>query len=130
MDIPTSPQAEPLCAVIELFGHTRVAGQITESPLGGGALIRLTVPASGSYPAHTRDLNPKAIYAIHYCDQAAMISALPSCQPSPVVQIVKAEVAEAYEERLRTRDAKTRPSLPFAFPGDENNEGYDDDLDP
>jgi len=128
MDIPTSPQAEPLCAVIELFGHTRVAGQITESPLGGGALIRLTVPASGSYPAHTRDLNPKAIYAIHYCDQAAMISALPSCQPSPVVQIVKAEVAEAYEERLRTSDTEARRALPFAFPGEEDTQ--DDDLDP
>jgi len=32
-------------AILEIMGHTRIAGRVTEQALGGSALIRVDVPA-------------------------------------------------------------------------------------
>ena len=104
-------------AVIELFGHSRVAGLITESPLGGGALIRVSVPAHGNNPAHTRDINPKAVYAINYCDESAMLMALPGCSVSPVISLIGQTVAEKMREEYAERERR-RNALTTSFSGD------------
>lgn len=52
-------------ALIELFGHTRMAGKVTEQSLGGATFIRVDVPDTGQRPTFTRFLNPSAIYAIN-----------------------------------------------------------------
>lgn len=52
-------------AIIELFGHTRIAGKVTEQSIGGSTFIRVDVPENAQQPAFTRMLNPSAIYAIN-----------------------------------------------------------------
>lgn len=53
-----------LWALVELFGHSRVAGLVTEAEIGGGALIRVEVPAVKGRDPLTKYYNVKAIYGL------------------------------------------------------------------
>lgn len=66
-------------AIIELFGHNKIAGKVSETTIGGGNFVRVDVPDTATVPAWTRFLNPSAIYAIN-----------------PVTE----EVAKGYADRL------------------------------
>lgn len=52
-------------AIVELFGHNRMAGKVTEQTVGGSSLVRVDVPDTEASPAFTRLLNVSAIYAIN-----------------------------------------------------------------
>lgn len=54
-----------LNAVIELFGHQRMAGKVTEQTIGSSTFIRVDVPETETQPSFTRIINPSAIYAIN-----------------------------------------------------------------
>lgn len=51
-------------AVVELFGHNRIAGLVSEQAIGGASFIRVDVPAVGDNPAYTKFYGGAAIYAI------------------------------------------------------------------
>jgi hypothetical protein len=51
-------------ALVELFGHNRVAGLVTEAELAGGKFIRIDVPQIGESQPVTRFYGPGAIYGI------------------------------------------------------------------
>lgn len=71
-----------LWAVIELFGHNKVAGFVTEQQIGGASFIRVDIPATATVAAYTKYYHPNAVYAItpvseetatraaHHIDQA------------------------------------------------------------
>lgn len=52
-------------AILELFGHQRIAGLVSEQTVSGGSFIRIDVPETETQPAFTRLFNPTAIYAIN-----------------------------------------------------------------
>lgn len=52
-------------AMVELFGHTRIAGEVTEQTIAGGAMVRIDVPETEACPAFSRIVNVSAIYAIN-----------------------------------------------------------------
>jgi len=52
-------------AMVELFGHTRIAGEVSEQNIAGGAMVRIDVPETESSPAFSRIVNVNAIYAIN-----------------------------------------------------------------
>lgn len=52
-------------ALVELFGHTRIAGEVTEQTIAGGAMVRIDVPETEKSPAFTRIVNVQAVYAIN-----------------------------------------------------------------
>ncbi len=66
-------------AIVELMGHQRIAGHVTEVAIGGAAFIRVDVPAvtrrahysdkSEEVAAYTRYLSAAAIYAINPCTE-------------------------------------------------------------
>jgi hypothetical protein len=51
-------------ALLELFGHQRMAGRVRNASIGGGSFIRVDVPALGEQEALTRFISPNAVYAI------------------------------------------------------------------
>ena len=52
-------------ALVERFGHTRMAGEVSEMNIAGGAKVRIDVPATKKNPSFTRIVNISAIYAIN-----------------------------------------------------------------
>ena len=55
--------------VVDLFGHTRLAGQVSEQEIAGHGFVRVDVPKVGDLPAFTRFLGHGAIYSITPCDE-------------------------------------------------------------
>ena len=54
-----------LFAVVELFGHQRMAGKVTEHNWGSSTFVRIDVPETKHQPKFTRIVNPSAVYAIN-----------------------------------------------------------------
>lgn len=54
-----------LFAIVELFGHQKLAGKVAEQSIGAATFIRIDVPETKTQPAYTRLVNPSAIYAIN-----------------------------------------------------------------
>jgi hypothetical protein len=52
-------------ALVELFGHQRIVGRVTEATLAGGAFLRVDVPAFNGSPGFTRFFGPSAIYSLN-----------------------------------------------------------------
>lgn len=69
-------------AIVELFGHNKIAGKVSEHSIGGSMMVRMEVPDTEAAPAFTRFLHINAIYAIN-----------------PVTE----EVATAYAARLQVK---------------------------
>ncbi len=97
-DTPTAPA--PQFAIVELFGHGRIAGRISEQTFGGAELVRVDVPEVSytdheyvngerqptrhTIPAHTRSFGAKAVYSINWCDEAAAIAAAHAIRDRPL----------------------------------------------
>lgn len=52
-------------ALVELFGHQKIVGKVSEATLAGGAFLRVDVPEFNGNPAFTRFYGPGAIYSIN-----------------------------------------------------------------
>lgn len=51
-------------AILEIMGHQRYAGRVTEETIGGCAFIRLDVPASPGQVPFTKYFGASSIYAL------------------------------------------------------------------
>jgi|ERR1044072_1724304 hypothetical protein len=73
-----------LFAIVELFGHGRMAGKVTEQSIGPDTFIRVSVPETKNQPSFDRLLNPKAIYAINPVTEEVMQAKAEQLQTSPI----------------------------------------------
>lgn len=62
--------------IVELFGHSKIAGYCTEENIAGSNMLRVDVSETKSQPAFTKYYGSAAIYAINPVDEkTARISA-------------------------------------------------------
>ncbi len=92
--------------LLELFGHQRLAGRLTEQTIGGVHFVRIDVPASGDVQEYTRFFTQGAIYGM---------------------TITTEEVARKLADGMRARpisawDLPRPPSLPAAREPDFEDE--------
>ena len=73
-----------LFAVVELFGHTRMSGTVTDSTIGGASFIRIDVPETTKQPSFTRFVNPSAVYAINPVTKEVMEQMAESITSKPI----------------------------------------------
>lgn len=75
-------------AIVELFGHTRIAGFVSEYQVGGSAFVRVEVPAflaEGQETAgFTKLFGAGAIYSITFTDEATARRAVEVIRPKPI----------------------------------------------
>lgn len=96
-------------AVVDLFGHQRIAGKVSEQTFGSGALVRVDVPECGDRPGFTRLFGNGAIYSISFVDEALARKVAATLRPEPV---------QPYElESLRPRQGQ------IGFRDDEDDRG-------
>lgn len=51
-------------AILEILGHQRYSGRVTEQTVGGAAFVRIDVPESDGCPAFTKLFGAGSIYSI------------------------------------------------------------------
>lgn len=71
-------------AVVELFGHQKIAGMVSEVTIGGQGFIRVDVPEVDGLPGFTKIYGGGAIYAITPCDEDAARIATGRLQVRPI----------------------------------------------
>lgn len=117
-------------AIVEWFGHTRIAGYVSEFVVGGAALIRVDVPAveaaNGlpSCAAFTKLYGTGAIYSITFTDEATARRAVAVIRPQPISIYIPTAPALPARQRHSAgeyEDVYDRPDSDF---GDE---GFDED---
>jgi hypothetical protein len=82
----TEPTAYSGPAIIELMGHRRTAGIVTEVTQYGSAQLRVDTPNPDGFTVATQFYGGSAIYCLTPCDEDAMRAALESrwSLPGPV----------------------------------------------
>lgn len=97
--------------LLELFGHQRLAGAISDQTIGGVHFLRVDVPAVGDVPAYTRFFTQGAIYGMTVTTEDVA---------RRLAQALKARPVQAYE--LAQPEA---PALPRPEPTAPENPGAD-----
>ena len=71
-------------AVVELFGHQRIAGLVSEQVIGGCSFVRVDVPENGEAQGYTKLYGNGAIYAMTFVDEETGMAAAKQCSPKPI----------------------------------------------
>lgn len=75
---------ESSMCIVELFGHSQIAGKVTDVSLGGTAFIRVDVPELDGMPGFTKFYGTGAVYAITPVDEQTMLAAIRAYKVEPV----------------------------------------------
>ena len=91
-------------ALVELFGHKRMAGKVSEQDIGGNGFIRIDVPAVNGSQAFTKFLGPASIYGITPVDEEHAIAAAQAWNPRPIDALDIGEIAREMSNRITSRN--------------------------
>jgi hypothetical protein len=69
-------------AIVELMGHVRLAGRVSEEPMFGTALLRIDVPDGDSYT--TQYASGGSIYRLTPCSEEVARAVVGSSRPMPI----------------------------------------------
>ena len=86
-------------ALVELFGHQKIVGRVTEATLAGGAFLRVDVPAFNGAKAFTRFYGPGAIYSINPVTEEIARGLMDQYRNEPVSRFELPQLAEKTEEQ-------------------------------
>lgn len=84
-------------ALVELFGHQKIVGRVSEATLAGGAFLRLDVPAVAENKAFTRFYGPSAIYSINPVTEEIALQLIQEYRNEPVSRFDLPKLAEKVE---------------------------------
>jgi hypothetical protein len=78
--------AEPFAtwAIVELMGHRRLAGRLTEQEIAGKGFLRLDIPGDDTTAAATQFYSPGSVYCITPTTEAVARSVAARDRPAPV----------------------------------------------
>jgi hypothetical protein len=70
-------------AILELMGHRRLAGKVTDAVIGGGAFIRIDIPTKDKSKI-TQFYSPGSVYCISPCTEEIATQVAIRSEPEPV----------------------------------------------
>ena len=94
-------------AIVELFGHQRMAGLCTAIDIGGASFVRIDVPdvekELSAPPKLSRLVNPTAIYSITPVTEETARAAAKNCSVAPVTKWDVQELIDREVKRQKER---------------------------
>lgn len=124
-----------LWCLVELFGHSKIAGRCTEQNIAGTNMLRVDVPETSTQPSFTRFFGSAAIYAINPLDEETCKFMAEKIQVKPIETWNVSEVMKKHQNSLMLSqgvslkqseaDAQERevPDIPFERK-EEDDEDY------
>jgi len=113
---------EEVWGILEIMGHSRFAGRISESTRFGVPLVRIEVPETKDAPAFEKHFGAASIFAVTPCTEAAARAAAEQFHDRPT-QLVdlrlpapSPDLHESYDEYDHQRN-------------DDDDEDWEDDID-
>jgi len=80
----SATEAPIVWAIVDLFGHAKTAGKVSEHALGGETFVRVDSPTDDLDRFHTTLYGKGAIYAIRFVDEAIARAYAQRCANEPV----------------------------------------------
>ncbi len=71
-------------AIVEIFGHAKFAGRVTEQAFGGTSFVRVDVPSGDNSSAFTKLFGSSAIYSITPVTEELARKAVKACRSEPI----------------------------------------------
>lgn len=90
----SEPEKFDQWALVELFGHQKIVGKVTEATLASGAFLRVDVPAYNGQAAFTRYFGPGAIYSINPVSEEVARGLMDRYRNEPVCRYELPQLAE------------------------------------
>jgi hypothetical protein len=81
-------------ALVELMGHQRIVGKISEEIIAGGSFLRVDVPAVEENKAFTRFYGSSAIYCISLLAEGVAMGLVRQSRHEPVSRFELPQLAE------------------------------------
>jgi hypothetical protein len=78
---------EEVWGILEIMGHSRFAGRISESTRFGVPLVRIEVPATKDAPAFEKHFGAASIFAVTPCTEAAARAAAEQFRERPTTLV-------------------------------------------
>lgn len=73
-------------AILELMGHRRLAGYLSEQEVAGAAFVRVDVPGDGEDPVATQLYSASAVYCITPTTEEVARAVATNHKPRPVAR--------------------------------------------
>lgn len=89
-------------ALVELFGHQKIVGKVSEASLAGGAFLRVDVPSFNGQPAFTRFYSPGAIYSINPVTEEIARGLAERYRNEPVSPYEMPKIADKFQPNFST----------------------------
>lgn len=119
-----TPEKFEVHAIIELFGHNKIAGKVTEQTLGGSTMIRIDVPDTKLSPAFTRLLHINAVYAINPVTEEVATQYAENLKVMPIQSWDAREVLNRIDEQKKL-NAPKHDDMDDGITDDEYDESDD-----
>jgi hypothetical protein len=116
-------------AIVELFGHNKIAGKVSEQTIGGSSMVRVDVPDTEASPAFTRLLNVSAIYAINPVTEEVAVGYAGRLQSKPIEAWDAREVLKRIDDMKKLNVPVSEPHGGAGFDGPEDDSEYNDNED-
>ena len=104
-------------ALVELMGHQRITGRVTEAQIGGCKFVRVDVPESEGKQPLTKYLGPSSIYGITPLDEKTARALAKQLSPEPISKWEASRLLEPQQPAPKTLPGST---------ADDEDEAEDD----
>jgi hypothetical protein len=91
--------------MVELFGHSKIAGRCTEQNIAGTNMLRVDVPETSKQPAFTRFFGSGAIYAINPIDEETARFYANKLEISPIQSYNISELVQKHNALMLEKSA-------------------------
>jgi hypothetical protein len=109
-------------AIVELFGHNKIAGKVSEQTIGGSSMVRVDVPDTEASPKFTRLLNVSAIYAINPVTEEVAVGYAGRLQSKPIEAWDAREVLKRIDDMKKLNAPVSEPHGGAGFDGPEDDD--------
>ena len=117
-------EGEDRWAIVELFGHQKIAGRIGNEVVGGQSFVRIDVPETPNVAAFTKLFGAGAIYAITFVSEAIATAMARGLQKEPVsIYDLPSEYADALRQvKAIASQTPDDPTQAHPFRDDDDDE--------